>query len=167
MSSLVIKAEVVGQALQLTCEGQIDEASVYPKLPRGTWKRLELDLAKVQLINSTGLQRWIGFLGSVPGDLTLTRCSLRVIAQLNMFPGFLAGKAATVASFYAPYFCEACDASLELLLETATDFPDPERIKAPTKVCPRCQGVAEFDGIEKKYFLFLKSALPVTSLRAS
>ncbi len=144
--------------LLVKLSGQIDEDADYAPVRTAGVKRVAFDFEKIKLINSTGLQRWIKFLAAIDPatEVAFVRCSIRVITQINMFPGFLAGRKVRLESFFAPYFCEACDSSCDILLDRQGHFPDPAKASAPKMLCPRCHGPAEFDGIEKKYFLFLK-----------
>lgn len=164
MSHLAIEQstdDAAGSAtLRLKLSGQIDEAADYSRIAHAGVSRIEFDFEKIGFINSTGLQRWIKFLQSIDAKakIAFTRCSIRVITQLNMFPGFLAGRNVAIDSFFAPYFCEACDQSCDLLLDVKADAAALAQGKAPEKECPRCKKHAEFDGIEKKYFLFLAGA---------
>lgn len=157
MSSLSIEQKTDGKTLLLRLAGQIDEDADYGAVKTAGAARVVFDFEKVNLINSTGLQRWIKFLSAIDPkiEVAFTRCSIRVVTQINMFPGFLAGRPVKVESFFAPYFCQSCDSSCDILLET-TQFPDRTSPKAPKASCPRCSGAAEFDAIEKKFFLFLK-----------
>lgn len=142
----------------VTLSGQIDEAADYSGIALKDAKRVAFDFEKIKLINSTGLQRWIKFLEGIDKkiEIAFVRCAIRVITQINMFPGFTAGRPVRIESFFAPYFCEACDKSQDLLLDRAKHFPDPAKVVAPKMQCQKCGGPAEFDGIEKKYFIFLK-----------
>jgi hypothetical protein len=159
MKTLVLEQNADGQGgATVSLIGQIDEASDYSGVDLSGLKRVAFDFEKIKLINSTGLQRWIKFLEGIDKgiEIAFVRCAIRVITQINMFPGFMAGRAVKVESFFAPYFCEACDKSQDLLLERAKHFPDSTQIVAPKMQCQKCGGPAEFDGIVKKYFIFLK-----------
>lgn len=158
MTALTIQQTKTADTLRLTLAGAVDESVDYSSIDAKGVKHLVFDFEGVKLINSTGLQRWIGFLSGLPKvtSLSFVRCSIRVVTQINMFPGFLGGKPVKIESFYAPYFCESCDASCDILLDTARDFAGQAQPKAPERSCPKCQGPAQFDGIEKKFFLFLK-----------
>jgi hypothetical protein len=159
MSHLAIEQKEEAGTLRLTLSGQIDEAADYSPVAHQGKKRIEFDFEKVGFINSTGLQRWIKFLQAIAPEtvVAFTRCSIRVVTQLNMFPGFLAGRKVAIDSFFAPYFCEACDQACELLLDVKKHQADLMAARAPKQQCPRCKKDAEFDGIEKKYFLFLSA----------
>lgn len=156
MSSLTIEQKRNGAVLHLTLTGQIDEDANYAAINAAGMNHIIFDFQGVKLINSTGIQLWIKFLTSLPvgADIIFSRCAIRVVTQINLFPGFLGGRPVQVESFYAPYFCEACDSSCDILLDT-NQHPVTSPMKAPKMQCPRCMRPAEFDGIEKKYFLFL------------
>lgn len=157
MSHLTIVQSEEGGTLQLKLSGQIDEAADYSAVALVGKSHVDFDFEKVTFINSTGLQRWIKFLQAIDAKtvVVFSRCSIRVVTQLNMFPGFLAGRSVQIASFFAPYFCEACDQACELLLSVTDHEVELKKAKAPRQLCPRCKKDAEFDGIERKYFLFL------------
>ena len=160
MSSLSIESVNDGKGgLTVKLAGQVDELADYGTIKTTGVKRVAFDFEKIKLINSTGLQRWIQFLNSIDKGVAIAfvRCSIRVITQINMFPGFLGGRQVAIESFFAPYFCEACDASRDLLLDASQQFASGKPPAAPKMKCPTCAGPAEFDGIEKKYFMFLKS----------
>jgi hypothetical protein len=159
LSSLTIAATRLGRTLTLKLAGQVDEAADYSRVDLGDATRVEFDFEGVKLINSTGLQHWIKFLAGFPRGVAVvfSRCSIRVVTQINMFPGFTAGRQVEITSFYAPYFCEACDSACDVLLDSGKHRVDLGGFKAPKTQCPKCGGAAEFDGIEKKYFLFLQA----------
>jgi hypothetical protein len=160
MNSLTITSKRDGKALRLTLSGQIDEAADYSPVQPGDAKTVIFDFEGIKLINSTGLQRWIKFLAGLPKDVetVFARCSIRVVTQINMFPGFVAGRKVKIESFFAPYFCEACDGACDILVDATQHGSALTSFKAPKMKCPKCAGDAEFDGIEKKYFLFLQAS---------
>lgn len=147
-----------GSSLTLKLQGQIDEGADYSNISFDSITSLSFDFEKITLINSTGLQKWISFLEKVPVSIEIkfVNCPLRITNQINLFPGFLANRKVKIESFFAPYFCPDCDHSDDILLSTETHFKDRNDIRAPEIRCKRCQKVMEFDGIEKKFFLFLK-----------
>jgi hypothetical protein len=157
MTSLAIERRQEGKTLYLKLVGSIDEGADYSAADIKGVDRVIFDFEDIKLINSTGLQRWIKFLTSIPGSVAVSfrRCAIRVVTQINMFPGFLGNRQVAIESFFAPYFCEKCDSSCDILIETQKHIPDLSHPVAPNMQCPRCQGPVEFDGIAKKYFLFL------------
>lgn len=158
MSDLRVTEERSGSDVTFHLEGKIDEFSDYSQMSFGEVDRAILDFDGVTLINSSGIQRWIAFLESVPESIRVDfkNCPLRIVNQMNLFPAFLAGRDVKVHSFYAPYYCECIDESKNVLLNTDEHFADLDDIKVPNISCDQCGELMEFDGIEKKYFLFLK-----------
>jgi hypothetical protein len=83
------------------------------------------------------------------------RCPLRIVNQINLFPGFLGGRKVVFISFYAPYRCAGCGASETALLK-AKDCLTPAKVYgAPARNCAKCSVPMEFAAIEEKYFMFL------------
>ena len=147
-----------GSNLNLLLQGQIDEGADYSNISFTGCKTIAFDFEKVTLINSTGLQKWISFLEKVPLSIEIKfiKCPLRITNQINLFPGFLANRTVKIESFYAPYYCPDCNRSDDVLLVTESHFKDKNNIRAPEMNCKQCHKTMEFDGIEKKFFLFLK-----------
>lgn len=152
--SLKIVQENEGSTAHLKLEGQIDEGADYSRVVFDGIDLMKLDFEGVSLINSTGLQKWIAFLAQIPDsvDVVFTRCTPKIIKQIDMFPGFLGSKNVTVENFYAPYYCESCDKAENVLLKLR-DINESRN--APTAKCETCDDEMEFDSIEKKYFVFL------------
>ena len=148
--------------LEVRLVGQIDEVADYSRVDFNSVKIASFDLEGVTLINSTGLQRWITFLESIPSQIKISfeRCPARMINQINLFPGFLGGQDIDISSFYAPYFCDSCDAAHSVLLKTREAFPERKNPRAPVVNCPKCAARMDFDGLESKYFLFLTFDAP-------
>lgn len=90
--------------------------------PKGT-KVVEIDLSGVRTINSIGIRAWINWIGTAPAGaaITLHRCSLPVMLQVNSVAGFLP-KSGRVGSFFLPYFCDTCTKSGQQLIEVGKDI---------------------------------------------
>ena len=135
--------------------GRMDGSADYSAVLGSGTSHLVLDFAGIQLIDSVGIQAFAKFMAGISPSVKLEfrRCSVRIINQMNMFKGFCGGKSVYVESFFAPYYCEACDESGDYLLAakslTSTD-------RSPEMACPTCKNVMEFDGMEVKYLSFLK-----------
>jgi hypothetical protein len=159
MSALTIEQKISEATLYLTFAGQIDEGANYSSVKTAGFKSIIMNFEKIVLINSTGLQAWIKFFRTVEktASITFTRCSIRLITQINMFPGFMDDRKVQIESFFAPYFCESCDQSCDMLIDSSLHENILKNKKAPEMSCPKCKGKAEFDGIEKKFFMFIKS----------
>jgi len=157
-NELTVSVKGSGRQAEIQLVGKIDENSDYSQLNFAGIDRAILNFDGVTLINSSGIQQWIKFLEGVPKNVKIdfANCPLRIVNQLNLIPAFIAGRDVDVLSFYAPYYCEKCDESQNILLDTAKHFPDRNAIVAPGAQCGKCKTAMEFDGIEKKYFLFMK-----------
>jgi hypothetical protein len=116
---------------------------------------LVLDLAEVDFINSCGLRAWVHFLRSVRGrgELTVERCSERMVMQLNMVADAHVG--VTVKSFYAPYECDACGHEEARLLVVRTHFPSGRHSPLPVFDCPDCRQPMSLAEQPERYLLFL------------
>ena len=140
--------------------GVIDEdnslGSLVEQIPAGT---AIINVGEVERINSCGVRDWVNWLGKVEknnGSVILVECSPAIVAQINLVHNFTGGGA--VKSFFAPYFCPACDLEKVLLIESAELSGTPT---APTCRCDECDGVMDFDDMEESYFAFLSSGRKV------
>jgi anti-anti-sigma regulatory factor len=138
--------------------GVIDEdnglTSLIDQIPPGF---VAINLAEIERINSCGVRDWVTWLNRLEragGKVVLTECSPAIVAQINLVHNFTAGGA--VKSFYAPYFCPACDLEKVLLIE-ANEMAGQPSPQAPTCRCDECDGVMDFDDMEESYFAFLGS----------
>jgi anti-anti-sigma regulatory factor len=146
-----------GNQTIIKLEGQIDEDANYSTVTFGGFISVTFDMEGITLINSSGIQRWVNFIRGIPETIKLYLTSVppRIINQINLFPGFLDNRQVGIISFFAPYYCEACDKTHNIKMDTAVSFPDREAITPPPANCPQCQKQMDFDGIPKKYFTFL------------
>jgi hypothetical protein len=161
MSDVKIVLKRAGANVEVRLAGQMDERANYSTIDLNGVAAADFDFEGVTMINSKGIQVWKDFMRSVPDNVRVTykRCPLKVVNQLNLFPSFNGGKVVKVTSFFAPYFCEACDKPHTALLDTATHFPEGKPVAAPSIDCESCKKPLEFDAIPQKYFLFLRRAV--------
>src|SRR5215510_15349258 len=136
--------------------GVIDEdnelSELVEKIPTGT---AVIDLGEIERINSCGVRDWVNWLSRIEkigAKPVLVECSPAIVAQINLVNNFTG--AGVVKSFFAPYFCPACDLEKVLLVE-AQEMVGQEPPKAPTCRCDECDGVMDFDDMEESYFAFL------------
>lgn len=159
MSSMNLTTTATADRICVAFAGKIDENATYGSITFDGKTKLEFNFEKVELINSMGLQNWVSFMKGLPADVTIyfTRCPLRIVNQMNLFPGFIGERNVIVDSFYAAYFCGGCDGSFNNLLTREEVLKsDAGKPKAPLQNCPKCQKPMEFDGIEEKYFGCIK-----------
>lgn len=152
--SLKIQQTNSGTTAVMKLVGQIDEDADYSGASFDKVSTTVFDFEQVTIINSTGLQKWISFLKTIPPKMAVhfDRCTPKIIKQIDMFPGFIGNRPVTITSFFAPYYCDHCSKSVNILLKPA-DIKQPGQ--APVMACSDCQKTMEFDAVEKKYFLFL------------
>jgi hypothetical protein len=138
--------------------GEIDENVDLSELRRRLRGAVEFQLAEVRRINSCGVREWVNFVRDLPHvtELTFTRCSPAIVAQLNMIYNFRGD--AKIRSFYAPYVCESCNNEEEKLLDVDAQFPDGEVKEVPHFPCSECGEVMEFDDLPERYLSFLSEA---------
>jgi hypothetical protein len=140
--------------------GVIDEdnslGGLVDQIPAGT---AVINVGEIERINSCGVRDWVNWLGKIEkssASVVLVECSPAIVAQINLVHNFTGGGA--VKSFFAPYFCPACDLEKVLLIDAAEMGATPT---APTCRCDECDGVMDFDDMEESYFAFVSSGKKV------
>ncbi len=140
--------------------GVVDEdhelAILTPKLK--TALRIVIDLADVERVNDAGaraLHAWLDELSASGVAIGIDRVSSAIVARMNENPAFM-GRA-TVRSFFAPFYCGACETEQVHLLRPEEVPPEggKEGGKPPPQVCTECAANAEFDGTSD-YFRFIR-----------
>jgi hypothetical protein len=151
-TTLATQTEAADDGIRVRFSGVITEAADFsPVVKDAGTSNLILDLEGITRVNSSGVRLWILFIGELSKaarQLTLDRCSVAVVHQLNMVSNFK-GKAA-VASFYAPYVCESCGAEKSRLLDVPADA---KKLSEPVP-CPSCGAGMEFDDLPDAYLGF-------------
>jgi anti-anti-sigma regulatory factor len=130
--------------------GNLNEKSSRLEELKSLAGKVIFDLAGIYRINSVGVTHWINFINDLQhvSELSLVRCSIPVVGQLNMVRDFK-GKS-QVISFYAPYVCPETGDEEEILL-TREDLGDSF---TPPKI--ECEdGEMVLDDLPKRYFTFL------------
>lgn len=142
-------------AVLISLDGEItDEVELHELFLLGYGRRIVLDLGQLRRINSHGVLELIGYLGAVSGGrpIEARRCSVAVIAQLNMIP--LLQDLLRVHSFYAPLECTSCDGVDDLLLAMDDIATYPPAL--PHRACPQCGAGLELAEPMDRYFAFLQ-----------
>lgn len=142
-----------GTRMVLSFSGMIDEDVDFSQIPIVAKESYLFNFDGVKAINSCGIREWVKFTEQFAPQVTLVyeNCTQIIIEQINMVAGFFR-KGSKVESFYAPYFCEACDDERKILVNGSLI----EGTSAPEMKCPECSGEMEFDALEDQYFRFLK-----------
>ena len=153
-NNLTVQIKSDGDCALASLVGEITEDSDFRPVLTTTGKQLVLNLEGVQRINSTGVREWINFinaLGKNNRDVTLERCSVAIVQQLNMIANFRGQ--AKVTSLFAPYFCAACDTDRTRLLDLSQPLPDLNE----TLPCSVCKEPMELDDLPESYLAFLQT----------
>jgi hypothetical protein len=124
-----------------------------------------IDLSGIRTINSVGIREWLHWVGPAAEarDIVLERCPKAMVFQFNMVEGFLPARV-QVASFFVPYFCEACDREDSILFTIGNEVKTVDgkiqikysAVKGSGCTQPNCK--LEMDVTEAKYFQFMKRA---------
>ena len=137
--------------------GSIDETSQLGELLASAQNgRLVLDLGGVQFINSLGVRDWIRMQTEATKQnlaIDLLRVSEPIIHQFNMIIATRGNS--HVASFYAPYACDACGREESLLVDADAHAASLAQLVPPTQACPECAAQMAFNDFPERYFSFL------------
>lgn len=148
---------ILAQGDALVLAGAIDEAAALHELVgRAQAGRLVLDLGGVTFINSLGVRDWIRMQAQAQQArlaVELRRVAEPLVHQLNMIIATRGN--ATVASFFAPYACDACGREESLLIDAVTNAAGLSRLEPPPMTCPECGAQMAFNDFPERYFSFL------------
>jgi len=137
--------------------GAIDEAAaLHEMITRATGGRLVLDLAAVTFINSLGVRDWIRMQAAAQQAglaIELRRVAEPLVHQLNMIIATRGN--AKVASFFAPYACDACGREESLLIDAVANGAALAALQPPAMACPECGAQMAFNDFPERYFSFL------------
>lgn len=146
--------EIVGDTarIRVVLKGDFTEATSFDELLPSMVGRVDFDMAQVRYMNSLGVRAWCQFLKAAPiQGYEFHACSVPFVLQASMVADVI-GRG-TVASFFAPYHCAACDHQEERLLQSAAVLA--AGLAPPVFSCPKCDGQLAFDDIPERYFAFL------------
>ncbi len=153
---LVVDVKETDEIAYVRLSGIIDEDNDLAEITqRLTKNAVVINTADVDRINSCGVRDWVNWLGDLEktGDKCyFAECSPAIMAQVNLVNNFVG--TGQILSFYAPYFCSACDTDKMLLIEVGQALKSVP-FSAPTCRCDQCDHTMEFDDIESSYFAFL------------
>lgn len=151
-SSLNVVREEENDQVEFKLSGQIDEDADF-ELIKTDKSKVIFDLENISLINSCGIRDWVQYQASLPSESTIIyrKCPQVIVEQLNIIKGFIK-EGGVVESFIAPYYNDAKDEEVKILITPAEVIDS----KAPVKKDDEGNEL-EFDEIELQYFNFLKS----------
>lgn len=138
---------------RVVIKGDITDAANFDDLLPLMVGRVDFDLAQVRYMNSLGVREWVQFLkrANIQG-YELHTCSVPFVLQASMIPDMV-GRG-TIVSFFAPYYCDACDAQAEKLLQSAAVLAADH--EPPVLTCGQCNGQMRLDDIPERYLAFLR-----------
>jgi anti-anti-sigma regulatory factor/DNA-directed RNA polymerase subunit RPC12/RpoP len=149
----VVKPNDDGSCL-IAISGAINEYAQAPfrriLLQISSATKIEVDLGRVDVINSIGTIYWSDLLKSLLkiAPVILCNCSIPVVDNLNRLPVMVAG--ASVSSIQVPYRCPQCrrifSHSMRLTLLEAGSFPEV--------ACDKCGTTAEPEVDFSDYTMF-------------
>ncbi|MFC1585639.1 hypothetical protein ACFL5V_08845 [Fibrobacterota bacterium] len=137
--------------------GSVNERLVMENiLHQGLKPQVIIDLKNVSRINSTGTQDFIKGIREISHGrkIMLSGCSMAMVQQFNMIDNMTQG--CRILSFYAPYYCNSCDAVFQMEIDVEKEEQALNNFQAPSQKCRKCGEPLEFDDIETKYFHFLQ-----------
>ncbi len=144
---------------RLVLGGRIDERSRLTDLAGAIASGpLTIDLSDVCYINSLGVRDWVTFLRRLAHQqvtITLERCAEVMVLQMNMIVD--ARGDARIASFFAPFACDACGWEGASLVVTDQVQALIAAGHTPEDDCPDCGARARFADFVDRYFLFLNA----------
>jgi hypothetical protein len=145
------KTAKTADGVLVTFGGVVDEESDFSSLAdlRG---RVTFDLERIEGMNSEGIRKWVRFIRELDrvDELVLVRCSVPVVAQLNLIRGIRSP--VRVESFYIPYLCAETDEE-EHHLHYAEEIDDPKNPPPPRSARGK---TLVLNDLPERYFSFLR-----------
>jgi hypothetical protein len=157
MSKFEIKMNPAGEQLSVQISGTIDEDVDFSQFNLVGQKEIAFNLGQIKSINSCGIREWIKWMGSAaPAKISFAECPKVIVDQINMVDGFLPS-AATVTSFFVPYYNDETGSEKNVLFKYGAEYND-SAVTPPASVKDEEGNDMEMDVIESKYFKFIKKA---------
>lgn len=160
MEEVTISEETYAGTKVISLAGTLSERFPKDDLARRMSGTVALDLKGVIRINSFGVRAWLDILSMSAGTLDklyLLRCSSAVLIQIGMIRGFVGS--ARILSFEAPYLCEFCEHSFDVLFDLDRDRQAIQESCPRPVSCPRCTKQATFEDEPSHYMAFMKEHL--------
>ena len=136
--------------------GSVTESFLYQNVEISIAPRVVFDLEDIQNFNSCGIREWIYFVAKFEDkeSFEFTNCAVPVVDQINMVPDTQG--AASIKSFFAPYFCEEEEKPTDMLVNVQDFMEDITANAAPEFKCHSCKKELIFDALESAYFSFIR-----------
>ena len=151
---LKLTVEMQAQHAVVTLEGQVDETCHLAEELPAPGPTLDLNCAKINRINSTGVKKWMLYLQGImkKTQIRFLEISPAMVEQFNLISNF--GANGEVVSILLPYECGKCSQGFSVVKTV------PELKKAHGELgkekCPKCGDLeCEFDDLPEEYLQFL------------
>ncbi len=153
----VLKNPTRGVAL-VRIFGTIDETFDGEELA-GLQRTVVFDMDAVTRVTSYGVREWINALKALDADYyCFIRCRPSLIVNFNLVSNFAV--AGQLVSLYAPFFCETCDDTFEVLIDLRHQYGKITSSQPPRARCPTCREASELDDFPDVYFRYCSSRPP-------
>jgi len=143
---------------KIAISGFLDETTVFPTIANPVTGRIDIDLEKLETMNSTGCRNWVMWIKGVKatGGIHLHNCPPQFITHASILFGLIP-PGTVVQSFYVPYFCASCGASERQRFELGKDYKDFKSLSVRDAiVCPVCSASMRLDVVKDLYLRFLQ-----------
>lgn len=154
MGSFQIRGESGAEGTTLRLTGTLDEHANVGAAFGSLQGPVVINMRGVERINSMGVHRWLSAFNALTAreKVVVEEVPYPIAMQANMVASFFGQ--AEVRSAAAPYYCAACKATREVIVNR-TDVD--KKGAAPAKQCPKCSQPMEFEELDG-YFAFFESA---------
>ena len=144
-----IAARHVGAVEVVALSGRLTESFTGAAVGAAMRGVVVIDLANVDRVTSFGVREWLEMMNAARSGVTelyLARLSEAIATQMGMIRSFAGpGK---VASFHAPYLCDACGSSFRWLIDCERDGDALKNKALPPGKCPTCGNEGHLDDDE-------------------
>lgn len=133
--------------LLITIGGAITEETRL-EVPNVRGRRVVIDTRGVERMNSMGVRNWIDFMDRLHAqtrDIVIRHMPPPMVSQASMISTFTGHS--RVESFLSPWYCPACDNTVEQLHSFGDELPF-------TIPCTRCRMPMELDWDRDSYLAF-------------
>ncbi len=162
-----MESEASGTVLKVKFNGGITETIHLETLNLKEKTELVLNFNGINYINSAGTRRWMFWMWNIEKELpdlkfSIEKCPTVMLRQIMGVAHFVP-KTTQIKSFYAPFYCEACDEDISRLFEVKPllNLDDQSFSKTiSSQSCPKCQGSLTLGLVPEQFNKFVNSYKP-------
>jgi len=120
-------------------------------------KRVRFDLGGVSHVNSSGIREWLLLLERLylAPPIEIVNVSSGFVEQANMVSNVFSRPGLTVISFAVPFYCEKCESSKTVVVESKA-LKQGKQVVIPDAKCPKCFAAMELDSVEEDYLSVIR-----------